>query len=201
MRGLRLPSRLAPAAILAAVGLLIAGCGSSGVKVQGAPTSAGQRATSPSATPVTTGLGAAQPAADALLKMFAEYDAAIMSPTTSSASSFDTNMAGSAKQSFDDAFAQGGKTVAWRGTPDAARLTVVSVTDDGLPEVVLVNCPLRSKSDPFRAYDTTTGKDLPPPAASQVPRPWPQTAKLFQPNGTGPWILTYFSTDMTKTCD
>lgn len=196
--------RLTPICVVAAAGALLSGCGGSSVNVQGAPTTAGTNRTSggaPTATPVTTGFGDAQPAADVLLKVLTAYDAAIMSPTTSSASSFDTNMAGSAKQSFDASFAELGSSVAWRGTPDAARLTVVSMTDKaGLPEVDLVNCPLRSTKDPFRAYDTATGKDLPSPAADKVPRPWPQIAKLFQPNGVGHWILTSFDTDMTKTC-
>lgn len=194
------------AAVLATAGVL-AGCGNSGVTLQGglsrAPNSSSPLpASSATATPVTTGFGTAQPAVDTVVAMMAAYNKAMRPPRAATPASFDQYLAGQAKSILDNGFAAAAG-VATRGTPDRLRIAVTSSTTGpgGTNFVVLTNCPLISVSDPASSYYVKTGKPaVGAPPVGSAPRPWLETIKLFQPNGAGPWKITYIASDPSKTC-
>lgn len=197
-------------AALAGATLLAAGCGNSGVTLQGAPSDPPSSASrpvgtpTPTATPITTGFGSTQPAVDVVVAMFAAYNKATRAPVTSTSTSFDQYLVGQAKSVFDSAFAAGKtKGLAADGTPAELRISVTSTTTGpgGTNFAVLTNCPLISASNPAGAYDIKTGQhQVGTPVPGSVPQPWPQTVKLFQANGAGPWKITYFASDASKTC-
>ncbi|CAN5407197.1 hypothetical protein BH10ACT8_BH10ACT8_07670 [soil metagenome] len=209
-------ARIGLAALTVPVALLVAGCGSTGVKTQ-TPTSA-DPSTAPTATtgassstsnpstsktpttpPPSTGFGAAQPAVDIVLKVQLAYSTAVRDPARSSTKDFDLMLGGQAKNAFDSSFAAAKSSgVFYKGTPPTARIKVLSnqVTASP-PHVQLVNCPLASASDPFVAYYTATGKRV-AVGVAKVPPPYAQTAKVFKVNGR--WVITQFTTDNSKTC-
>lgn len=192
-------------AVVAITTGVLAGCGGSGVQVEGAPTqTASQPSASPTATPVTTGFGSAQPAVDTVVAMMAAYNKAVRPPLAATPASFDQYLVGQAKSILDNAFAKGvAAGIAARGTPDGVRITGTSLTtgSGGTRFAVLTNCPLISATDPATAYHIKTGKpDADSPASGSVPRPWAETIKLFQANGVGPWKITYIASDSSRTC-
>lgn len=136
---------------------------------------------------------------DTVLQVQAEYSAAIQDTRRNTTAKLDLLLAGQAKEAFDTAFASA-KTagVIYKGTPPTARIKVTSdQSSASVPQVVLVNCPLQSQSDPFLAYYAASGKPVPVPTTAVKP-PYAQTAKVFKVNGQ--WVVTQFSTDATKTC-
>jgi hypothetical protein len=154
---------------------------------------------SPTPSPRVQDFGSAQPAVTALIRTLSAYSAAVRAPSRASTASFDKYLSGPAMVAFDSAFAAAKKAgVAYRGTPPAARIKVVSNKSSSrlLPEVVLINCPAISPS-PFTAYYTRTGKAV-PTARPKILPPYAQTAKVFRLNGR--WIVTSFSTNAAKTC-
>ncbi len=155
---------------------------------------------SPSSVPTPSGFGAAQPAVDTYLQLVNASNAAFRAPQRVSATQIDKLTAGQAKISFDQSLAAAKKQgIAYRGTPSMPRLTVVSSKLDGtLPSVVLRDCGLESKSDPFVGYYVATGKAL-PTSTPKVPPPYAKTIKLFQPNKES-WVVTSLTTDAAKTC-
>lgn len=136
---------------------------------------------------------------DALTDVLAAYSAAVKSPTTSTAKSFDKYLTGQAAQAFDGALAAARKEgIEYRGTPAQPRILVTSnKVAASLPEVVLENCGLISATDPFVAYHAKTGTKVAVPAPDVAP-PYPQTAKAFYLKGR--WLITSFTTDQTRTC-
>lgn len=151
------------------------------------------------ASPATLDYGAAQPAVDALRQVQADYAQAVMHPEDASTVALYSRLAGQAKQAFSQSFEAAKQArVEYRGTPPTARIRVIADrTTAKVPRVDLINCPLQSTTDPFRAYTAATGKVLPSPA-SAVPPPYAQRAALFMINKR--WVVTQYSTDATKTC-
>lgn len=185
-------------------------CGGRGVSTQGGtptsrvPSASADTTVSTTATPVTTGFGTAQPAVDVVVAMLAAYNLAARSPQAASTAGFDKYLVGPAKATYDSSFAAAKKAgLALKGTPDGLRITIASATSVGGTNLVdLINCPLRSTTDPAVTYYMTTGAPfVASSAAGQVDRPWPTTFKLFQANGTGPWKITSAQTNTSQTCD
>ncbi|MBN9618174.1 MAG: hypothetical protein J0H43_00310, partial [Actinobacteria bacterium] len=147
-----------------------------------------------------SGFGGAQPAVDVYITVINAYDDAFRHPATASTASFDKYLAGQAKIDVDRSLAQAKAAgIAYRGTPDAPRLRVVSSSLSGsLPEVVLRDCGLASKTDPFVGYDVKTDKPL-PTSTPKVAPPYAKTIKMFQPNKRQ-WVISSLTTDATKTC-
>jgi hypothetical protein len=196
--------------------LLLAGCGSSGVKTQtptsSDPSTATTGTTGPSSStsnpsgsktpptpPPSTGFGSAEPAVDIVLKVQLAYSTAIKDPAHSATKGFDLMLAGQAKDAFDSSFAAAKSSgVFYKGTPPTARIKILNnQVTASIPYVQLMNCPLASATDPFVAYYTATGKRV-PVGAAKVPPPYAQTAKVFKVNGQ--WVITQFTTDNSKTC-
>lgn len=192
-----------------ALAVVVAGCGGSGVNVQGGLLPPPENSTTaalptPTAVAATAGFGAKQPAVDAVSEMLAAYNLAVRSPQKSSSAGFDKYLVGPAKATYDSSFAAAkNQGLALRGTPDELRISITSATAVGGSNLVdLVNCPLRSTIDPAVTYYVKTGAPfVATPTVGQAPQPWPTTFKLFQVNGSGPWKITAAQTNTSQTCD
>lgn len=204
----------AVATALSAAVVVLAGCSSSGngTHTQSpppsslSPSSTGSSSSSsdPSPSPTTSwtppAYGAARPAVDTYLKLHAASTAAFRAPAHASSVPLDKYLAGQARLVFDQALAASkSRGIAYKGTADTPRVTVVSASlTASLPEVVLHDCAVASATDPLVGYYVATGKPVASPSPKVAP-PYAKTIKVFQPNRKS-WIITSFTTDASKTC-
>jgi hypothetical protein len=186
-----------------AVAVVLAACGSAGVRLENpektdssAPPASSAPPPSPSWTPPD--YGTAQPAVQAYLDFFDAHSKAFLDPTHVDPATFDKYLMDPAKSLLDQNFAdekQQGK--AYRGTPDQRRVQVVTndAADPTLPQVTLRDCPDPSAS--YIEFYVATGEPV-PETTTGAPIPWAYTVKMFYVRGQ--WTIADFTVDATKTC-
>jgi hypothetical protein len=196
-------SRSLLAVCAAARALVLAACGSAGVRLENpektdssAPPATSAPPPSPSWTPPD--YGTAQPAVQAYLAMVDAFHQALRDPAHADTAAFDKYLTGQAKGLFDGSISsEQASKLAYRGTFPEDRVTVTKndVTNPVLPEVTLRDCP--ALNDSWVQYDTTTGQAV-QVETSDPPPPYANSVQLFLLRNQ--WTVTEFSADVSRTC-
>lgn len=193
-----------------------AGCSSSGTHTQSlspSPSSSAPPATSSTSpsdpstasntAPVTkpstitppTVVPAAQGAVNSYIAFVNLSVAASVDPAHANLDAFSKYVTGSALTEIKSGFREMAKDgYAYKGTPPKPRLKV-TVSDSSV--VVLSDCGLESKSDPYVEYDVKTGKLVPQPTRTPAP---PYLHVITMHSVSGGWKLASIDVNSSKTC-
>jgi hypothetical protein len=152
------------------------------------------RPSSTIATPTVNHSG--QGAVDAYIAFYNLSTSADRDPAHVDIAELDQYLTGKAKSLYDGVYASMKSAgLAYRGTPDAPRLTVGSVLSPRF--VFLTSCPAASATNPFVQYKVSTGKPI-VTKKPRVPPPWKRTISMRKVGSS--WKVSDILVDTSKTC-
>ena len=140
------------------------------------------------------------PAQGAVAAYIASVNAGVaidLDPAHTNIAALDNYLTGEAKNEIEGNYATMKKDgLAYRGTPATPRVRVLSVVSPST--ILLGNCPLASKTDPFIQYYIKTGRPVP---ATTTPSPPPPYLLLLNMTiVSGHWKLAKLVQDRSRTC-